>query len=430
MRDFLVLKLVIVFLFFSFYSFSQNNSSGPPKPPVGKRWVMNPDFSDEFNGTQLDATKWLDNHPTWKGREPGLFMSSQVSVKDGYLQIKGEKMEKDTIIHAYNRDLTFNIKGGAVVSKKAVFLGYYETRMKASATTMSATFWFSSGGSNVGPNECDKYGLEWDIQECIGRTGGFKGDYFAKGMHSNAHFWYTDCEKKRHDHRASQVRFEEEELASESFHTYGGWWRDESSASYYYDNRAPKHQSFYDEVKKKPFDKPMYMRLVCETYPFPWIELPNEKELSDPSKNTVYYDWVRGYELVDVLDEKVNQEYEVGVKLYDESVIFSEIEMELAMLKANEIKIPISFKANEKRVLYLKISEKINKSKEKKNIKVAETTITISPGYGNLEALVKLKKKLSSNITYKVEASLLPINGTNKAKDALDKSILFFTLKK
>ena len=54
---------------------------------------MNPDFSDEFNGTALDATKWLDHHPTWKGRVPGLFMPSQVSVKDGYLQIKGEKMK-------------------------------------------------------------------------------------------------------------------------------------------------------------------------------------------------------------------------------------------------------------------------------------------------------------------------------------------------
>ena len=70
----------------------------PPKPPVGMRWVLNPDFSDEFNGSSLDTTKWLDHHPTWKGRKPGLFMPSQISVKDGFLQLKGEKMVKDTVV--------------------------------------------------------------------------------------------------------------------------------------------------------------------------------------------------------------------------------------------------------------------------------------------------------------------------------------------
>ncbi|WKX76605.1 hypothetical protein [Zobellia laminariae] len=43
----------------------QESRQGPPKPPMGKRWVLNPDFSDEFNGTELDTTKWYDHHPTY-----------------------------------------------------------------------------------------------------------------------------------------------------------------------------------------------------------------------------------------------------------------------------------------------------------------------------------------------------------------------------
>ena len=66
----------------------------PPKPPLGKRWVLNKLYSDEFNGTELDRYKWLDYHPTWKGRAPGLFMASQVKVENGYLTIKGEKWTK------------------------------------------------------------------------------------------------------------------------------------------------------------------------------------------------------------------------------------------------------------------------------------------------------------------------------------------------
>ncbi|MDV7187990.1 beta-porphyranase D [Lutibacter sp. TH_r2] len=424
------LLITSIMLLFSMCLFAQNGKFGPPEPPTGKRWVMNPDFSDEFNGTELDATKWYDYHPNWKGREPGIFLPSQVSVKDGYLQIKGEKLKKDTIVKAYGRELTFNIAGGAVVSKKSTFLGYYECRVKAAATTMSTTFWFSTNGAAEGPNGCDKYGQEWDIQECIGRTGDFAGNFFASGMNSNGHFWYNDCDKKRHDLKAASVEFKNEELASKDFNVYGGWWRNENNASYYYNNRKPKHIKFYDKIVDKPFSEPMFMRLVSETYPFPWIELPTDEELADPTKNTVYYDWVRGYKLVDVLDDSINQDYEKGLKLYNESVLFSEAEIELEVSKNNKILIPLSFKANQKRTIYIKVSETTDRTKVKWDKKVAEQTINISPGYGNMKVAFKLDKELSKSSTYKVEAIIRDVNGTNKTREALDVSSMFFTLKK
>ena len=411
-----------------FQSLAQTHS-GPPEPPVGKRWVINPDFSDEFNGAELDASKWLDYHPKWKGREPGIFLPSQVSVKDGYLQIKGEKLKRDTIIKSNGKEYIFNIAGGAVVSKKEVFLGYYECRLKAAATTMSSTFWFSSKESYEGPNGCDRYNLEWDIQECIGRTGDFNGKFFSNGMNSNGHFWYSDCDNERHNLIASSVKFTNDELASENFHVYGGWWRDESSASFYYDNSRPKHIKFYDKVKKKPFDQPMVMRLVSETYPFPWIELPTDEELADPTKNTVYYDWVRGYKLVDVADEHINQDYEIGLKLYDEVVNFPVHETQLELLKTNAIKLPLSFKANEKRTIHIIISETMDRTKVKADKKVATMTFDVYPGYGNMEVVFQLDSKLSKTTSYKVEAIIRDINGTNVIKDALDTSTMFFELK-
>ncbi|GAF05493.1 LamG domain-containing protein [Saccharicrinis fermentans] len=407
-----------IFVFFLWMTISHLLFADPPKPPLGKRWVMNPDFSDEFNGTVLDTTRWLDHHPTWRGRAPGLFMPSQISVKDGFLQIKGERMLRDTVIHAYGKDISFYIKGGAVVSKKSVFLGYYECRVKAAATTMSTTFWFSSTKSFKGPNGCDKYGLEWDIQECIGRRGDFNGSYFAHGMHSNSHYWYTDCKEEKHDYRAPQVKFEDRQLASDDFHVYGGWWHDETMASYYYDNGAPKYQKFYHKISDKPFDQPMFMRLVCETYPFPWIELPTDEELADPTKNVVYYDWVRGYKLVDVKDPHMSQvapETEIG--LYYEDIEFESASMELP--QGNVLKIPFCYKANENRDIHFVLKDAEGK-------KVASAKYKAYTGYANLIVDLKVDVQLAAETEYTLWADIRPENGTKT--DILNSSVLMIEL--
>lgn len=407
-------KTALIYLLLFGLGFSVYAQSGPPKPPIGKRWVLNPDFSDEFNGKELDKTKWLDHHPTWKGRAPGLFMPSQVKVANGFLQLKGEKMKKDTLVKIGNKEVNFNIKGAAVVSKNTALFGYYECRVKAAATTMSTTFWFSGGGGN-GPKGCDKYHQEWDIQECIGREGDFKGKYFASGMHSNAHYWYTACDGKRNDFRASQVRYEDTEVASKDFHVYGGWWRDEISASYYYDNQEPKHQRFYDKITDKPMDKPMYMRLVHETYPFPWISLPTDEELADNTKNTVYYDWVRGYELVDTnVPSKTKLESEI--KIYREAVFFDATEINLSASKS--LVIPLSYKANEDREVILKLIDSNDK-------KVKDLRILAYAGYANLEHEFKLDQKINPG-KYKIISNLVPL-GEDK-RNALDINTLVINI--
>lgn len=276
----------------------------PPDPAVGKRWILNEKFSDEFNGTELDLTKWYNYHPTWIGREPGIFLPSQVSVANGYMSIRGAKMPRDTIVYDWRGDPhTYNIACGAVVSRsQEAWFGYYECRFKAAKTTMSTTFWLSTRGSSFpGPAPCnDRYSLEWDIQECIGREGNFAGSWFAKGMHSNSHIHYTPCEGEKQDLRGSDIRFEDDVLASDTFNIYGGWWKDEYGASHYFNNGEPKHGRFYEVLKSNPFDQPMGVNLVSETYPFPWISLPTDEELADSTKNICFYDWVRAYRLVDV----------------------------------------------------------------------------------------------------------------------------------
>ena len=42
-----------------------------PVCPVPGDWQFVPEFSDEFNGKQLDDAKWWDFNPMWVGRRPG-----------------------------------------------------------------------------------------------------------------------------------------------------------------------------------------------------------------------------------------------------------------------------------------------------------------------------------------------------------------------
>ena len=352
-------------------------NANPPLPDAGKRWVLNPNYSDEFNGTMLDTAKWHDYHPTWKGRKPGIFVPEMVKVVNGYLKLSGEKMINDTILTYNNSEKkdTFNIKCAAVVSKKLdAHYGYYECRAKAAQNTMSLTFWFSSRRSHEGPKGCnDNFSQEWDIHESIGKEGDFEGTWFAKGMHSNAHFWYNDCDGNRHDYRAKEVRFENEKLSSEEFNIYGGWWHDSISATYYYNNGEPQRQDFYTEISDAPMVHPMGMNLVHETYPFPWISLPEDSDLADTSKNYVFYDWVRAYIQV---DDSANTPYNNYPKLnlYEENVAFINERMEVE--SAQIITIPLLFQCNEDRYVSVKIIDKNG------NI-VAKNTIKAYEGYAH-----------------------------------------------
>lgn len=387
----------------------KNASAEPPRPPLGKKWVLNEKFSDEFNGTELDKTKWYDYHPTWAGREPGIFLPSQITVKEGLMRIKGEKLPQDKVITSADivtkegTPRTYSVAGGAVISKtEDAYFGYYEARFKSAKTTMSTTFWLATRNWDfAGPKACkDRYGLELDIQESIGREGNFDGKIFAKGMHSNGHFWYAGCDGKMQDLRSPKVTFKSDELASDGFNTYGGWWHDESSASFYYNNGQPRFMTFYSEIKDKPFDQPMGVNLVSETYPFPWVELPNDEELADPDKNVAYYDWVRAYTLVDAeqsLPKKGSSKNQSQPVIYAEE---ADIETETARLVDDHtIVVLFSYKANQNRIITLSI-------KNSSGLVIGRKTMLVEAGYAFMPIQIKTNQSLDLSELYFISSSI------------------------
>ncbi|RKN81830.1 family 16 glycosylhydrolase [Ulvibacterium marinum] len=265
-------------LFFCFHLSAQT-----PKPSEGYQWVVNEKFSDEFNGSKIDAKKWYDRSPYWvNGRPPATLRAYSVSVKDGNLQIKNSVLEGDSI---------YNIAGGAVASvARDAHYGYYESRIKASSISMSSTFWLKNKRIK---NGCVTEQQELDIVEIVGQQK--RAGDFRTTMKSNAHFIDTPCDGKEKYISAPGPGAKIKPPANEAYHVYGRWWVDATTLHFYLDGKFVYTINPSTAIREDPFYRPMYMHLVTETYN--WETPPTPEELADDSRNTTYYDWVRAYTL-------------------------------------------------------------------------------------------------------------------------------------
>jgi hypothetical protein len=263
----------------------------PPEPPEGYTWALNKKFSDEFNGSGLDGDKWHSRSPYWvNGRPPATFRAYSVSVKNGMLQIKNSVLEEKD---KFEGDDKYWIAGGAVGSVyDDAYYGYYSVRMKASSISMSSTFWMKNRESREG--KCGRSRQELDIVEAVGMQK--TGWDFRNRMKSNTHYQYWDCDGNRQPPESVSGQCEISPAANEVFHVYGCWWVDANTLHFYHNGEYKFTINPSTKYDDKPYDKPMYMHMVTETYN--WESPPTPEELADDSRNTTYYDWVRSYKLV------------------------------------------------------------------------------------------------------------------------------------
>ena len=276
-----------------------------PKPPAGFKWAVNLDFSDEFSGNNLDMNKWYDKSPHWSnGRPPATFKADTVSVENGCLRIKNRRL------HPTEGDdgkpgTKYSFAGGAVASKSDHALyGYYEVRMKASATPMSSTFWLKNRPYPVtyvdqtGKQVTETHQQELDIIETMGTPTRFP--HWNKQFNANTHYnirvqggdRLPDAAGPGPGGKAAAI-----EPTADNFHTYGLWWVDANTLHFYYDSTFLFTIHPSTRYNPKPFARPMYMHLVTETYDWE-PSLPTDEMLNDDTQNSTWYDWVRSYILV------------------------------------------------------------------------------------------------------------------------------------
>lgn len=342
----------------------------PPPPPVGYRWVIQPQFSDEFDGDTLDQTKWrntfADGRSNWLGRPPAYFLPEAVSVADGTLQIRGGVLEEPRG--------PYTMHGGAVSSRTYdAHFGYYECRALASKLKMSTTFWLSSYKRPFGEtadNLQDTYSQELDIMEAVG--GSEKHPEFTDHMKSNTHFRHVPEPGAKEVFYSKGAKGKLRSKVTDEFHTYGAWWQDARQVRLYADDEFFAHIEFNRELKAEPFEDPMKINFVVETYN--WQPPPSPAELVDDSINTAYYEWVRSYRLVPVDQPWDDNDYPAELYREDITVDLEKSRLDLSTRPA----VRLSFKTNQPRSL------KISLAHGKNNVAATET-IPLPKGYGTTE---------------------------------------------
>ncbi|MEM6967661.1 MAG: glycosyl hydrolase [Bacteroidota bacterium] len=260
---------------------------GQDPKPENTKWVKVENMSDEFKGSELDATKWqkepVGNDWTWIGRPPALFKAENVKIKDGKMQVTVGKL--DDTVRVDNK--TFTHQGAIVRSIHPGQVGwYFECKMKANKTVMSSTFWLMT------KYNCEKK-EELDIQECVGRTTE-KTDDWAKEwdhiFHSNAIHRKTEC------HPESE-RDEDFVLLKKKNHqryyVYGAWWKSPEEILFFLNG---KYQ--YTLNPTVTWDVPAYLQMAIETYY--WNPIPEDGGLVEhgsKSDRTTKYKWIRTWKL-------------------------------------------------------------------------------------------------------------------------------------
>ncbi|MGC9329411.1 MAG: LamG domain-containing protein; glycoside hydrolase family 16 protein [Candidatus Hinthialibacter sp.] len=235
-------------------------------PPEGGKWRPIPELTDEFEGEKLNAEKWYDHNPGWKGRPPGFFSRKNVAVRDGELQLTARVEDLPDLPEGFHTFTT-----AAVKSKALVKYGYFEIRCKPMNSRASSAFWFYEHTPEIW--------TEIDVFEICGRSSEHEHQY-----HMNAHVLHSPTIKELLSNGA--VWKSPYRLADE-YHVYALEW-DEAFLKWYVDGKVVR------TMKNEHWHQPLAMNFDSETMP-QWFGLPHKENL--PS--TFRIDYVRSWKKVE-----------------------------------------------------------------------------------------------------------------------------------
>lgn len=115
------------------------------EPPGNTGWEAVELFSDEFNGIELDTSKWNALNPKWGGRPPSRFSFDNVSVTGGNLLIRSIRSPANADLSAEG----IHFLTGIVKSRTPVLYGYFEMRGKVANSHVSSAFWLYDHGDST-----------------------------------------------------------------------------------------------------------------------------------------------------------------------------------------------------------------------------------------------------------------------------------------
>ena len=217
-------KLFLLLFFTQTIALSQDNFQ--PYVKLSGTWVLDKSFSDEFNKSKLDETKWWDFNPAWHGRKPSHFARSNVKVKKGLLRLSAKSLDPkkvsiQDISRGYDKFSTAIIK-----SKNRSYYGYYEARAKSMKAAVCNAFWLYDPLDESIKYREGEYSEEIDIFEVFGKANKKENQraYYAAVHRYQTPYVESLVNKRKYKLENRYTRLEVPYDFYEDFHVYGLLW--------------------------------------------------------------------------------------------------------------------------------------------------------------------------------------------------------------
>ena len=224
-------------------------------------WMKVESMSDEFEGTELDRSRWTVGMSWWKGRQPALFSDKNVTVSGGKLHLT---MRKEPVAPEFERRGYHDYTSAALHTKARSSYGYYEVQARPMDSGGSSSFWFQQ-------DETPGWQTEIDVFEIGGKAKGFE-----KKDNMTVHVFGTPAQKK---HWAVGGVWEAPWRLADDDHVYGLNWSKEELT--YYVDGVPVRR-----VENTHWHQPLYLTFDSETMP-EWFGMPHDADL--PSTFSIEY---------------------------------------------------------------------------------------------------------------------------------------------
>ncbi len=226
------------------------------------KWHLVKEFSDEFNGTALDKTKWMDTRHYTIGNAPARALPENIVVKDGMAQIITKydpNMPSGRVEPRGPEYHSFSV--GRIFSKDVFRYGYLEIRAKIQPTSFNNAFWLYGVGEDkkTGEVTCP----EIDIFELAGKS--FAHTYsYNMALHN--------VTRKPYKHYVYARNWKSDFKFSDDFHVYGLEWTPKV-IRYFIDGSLVREF----KIQKNLWDMPM--RVHFDSIPhFDWFGVPDPKD--------------------------------------------------------------------------------------------------------------------------------------------------------
>ncbi|TYK66270.1 Ig-like domain-containing protein [Colwellia echini] len=256
-------------------------------------WILNETFTDEFNGTTLDESKWHALGETsnyWKGRG-AQYAPHNVRIEDGKLKIKTQ-WEPDFDFADGYKDMT----SAGIIHHKSFIYGYMEVKVKVPDAPMSGAFWFTGEDA------------ELDVFEHFGKVTKVGGNKAPESrIWTSIHDWRIDRPAPQNKNKIYYHQFPLGFRVADKFATYGLEWTEDSYTVYlegkklYSAQQGPAGCASTDNqtnlsANGTPLDclgdkwlLNNRMDMWFDSEVFDWMGVPTQQDLSPPVDFEVEY---------------------------------------------------------------------------------------------------------------------------------------------